>query len=54
MKKYLEIASKKNLSFTPVSIDVTDKTESTIEKLWKGMTINLNSTEYYIRLKEIL
>jgi hypothetical protein len=53
MKKYLEIVSQ-DLSEIPVSIDVTDKTDKHIDKLWYGMTINLNSTEYYIRLKEIL
>jgi len=52
MKKYLEVV-KSDTEEVVKSIDVTDSSDRSIEKMEIGLNINLNHGQYYTRVTEI-
>lgn len=51
MYKYLEIVKDKGNEVVK-RLNVSDKSERSIEKIEKGMNINLNHNEYTVQYKE--
>ena len=51
MYKYLEIVKDKGNEVVE-RLNVSDKSERSIEKIEKGMNINLNHNEYTVQYKE--
>ena len=51
MKRYLEIVEKSTKEVVE-RLDVTDSSDSTIDRIERGMNINLNRSEYSTRQVE--
>jgi len=51
MYKYLEIV-KDDTNEVVSRMDVTDKSERQIDKIWDGASINLNHDDYSLQLNE--
>lgn len=50
-KKYLEIIQTKDEKVVK-RMDVSTQSERSIDRLERGMNINLNQTDYHIKVKE--